>query len=280
MRPRAPLRCRECGHGMHAKVSPLRHRFFAHDADAGCIGAGESIEHQELKRCCARWSREGGWQAVPEHAGPDWRADVLATAPDGRRIAWEIQVSPQHTDLALERTAKYHRDGIECVWLATGLQATDWFRPVGALVVRPRHPITGEPAWTVVEGCRKHHVLRGAFDSHSRWSDVEQPVGLEPVVRAILRGQLVPDPPRFFTGRGRPWWWVRTDERMVANELATRRAFAEKRQHRDLIDVRHRALREHAVTAALHRYPWLDRNLLNVFTGLENVQRNSVASGS
>jgi len=33
-RPRAPLTCRECGHRLHAKLSPKGLRFFAHDRAA------------------------------------------------------------------------------------------------------------------------------------------------------------------------------------------------------------------------------------------------------
>jgi competence protein CoiA len=50
------------------------------------------------------------------HGG--WRADVLATSPDGSRtVAWEAQLAYQHDDYTVERTAAYTNDGIEVVWV-------------------------------------------------------------------------------------------------------------------------------------------------------------------
>lgn len=85
-RPRAPLTCRECGHGLHAKLSAKGLRFFAHDAAApDCSLAGETIAHRLLKLQLASAIRDAGWFADLEVAGEGWRADVLATSPDGSR---------------------------------------------------------------------------------------------------------------------------------------------------------------------------------------------------
>ena len=94
-RPRVTLMCRECGHGLHAKVSPKGLRFFAHDAAAPrCSLAGETIAHHLLKLQLASCVRDAGWYAELEVAGDGWRADVLSSSPDGRvRMAWEAQLA-------------------------------------------------------------------------------------------------------------------------------------------------------------------------------------------
>jgi hypothetical protein len=88
MRPRVPLACAACGGAMHAKVSPRELRFFAHDAARQeCPLNGETPDHRLLKSAIAAAVRAAGWQAALEAEGPDrrWRADVLATSPDGGR---------------------------------------------------------------------------------------------------------------------------------------------------------------------------------------------------
>ena len=61
VRPRAPLTCRGCGHGMQAKVSKLRLRFFAHDATVSrCPNNGERSERRLLKRALAEAIRAAG----------------------------------------------------------------------------------------------------------------------------------------------------------------------------------------------------------------------------
>lgn len=92
VRPPAPLVCRECGHGMHAKASSLGLRFFAHAPKAPtCTLAEESMAHHLLKLELAQAARAAGWMAELEVSGPDgrWRADVLASTANGRRVALE-----------------------------------------------------------------------------------------------------------------------------------------------------------------------------------------------
>ncbi|GIH20704.1 competence protein CoiA family protein [Rugosimonospora africana] len=121
MRPRVPLVCQACRGSLHAKVSPRGLRFFAHDAARrDCPLAGESIEHRLLKSAIAAAVRMAGWHAALEVTAPDrrWRADVLATSPDGaRRVAWEAQLARQHDDDTMARTAGYAADGVEVVWV-------------------------------------------------------------------------------------------------------------------------------------------------------------------
>jgi len=122
-RPRVALRCRECGHGMHAKVSPRGLRYFAHNPGRppDCAWLNESLEHHQLKLALATAVRETGWSAELEVTGPDgaWRADVLATSPDRtRRIAWEAQLSPITDDDIRYRTIRYQADDVEVCWVS------------------------------------------------------------------------------------------------------------------------------------------------------------------
>jgi hypothetical protein len=57
-----------------------------------------------------------GIEAVQEHSGEDWRADVYVPN-NGKPIAFEVQLSPQSLKRTLERQAKYIRDGIIGCWL-------------------------------------------------------------------------------------------------------------------------------------------------------------------
>lgn len=123
-RPRVELCCRGCGATMHAKMSSAGSRFFAHDSEnPDCPSLGETPEHRELKRCIAASVRALGCVALIEaapsigdHGG--WRADVLGISPDGRRVAFEVQLAPMTVEEGIERTERYARDGIQCAWLS------------------------------------------------------------------------------------------------------------------------------------------------------------------
>src|SRR3546814_5673800 len=71
------------------------------------------MAHRLLKLQLASAIRDAGWYAELEVAGEGWRADVLATSPDGtRRMAWEAQLA-QITGAELrERTARMEASGV------------------------------------------------------------------------------------------------------------------------------------------------------------------------
>ena len=187
---------------MHAKVSLLGLRFFAHDTRSpACPTAGETPEHRRLKTLLAETVRAIGWVAVVEAvpAASDaggWRADVLAIGPDGRRVAFEAQLSGMPVSVGRERAERYASDGIDTVWVTTrsrcawlgkihGLQVADV--PSGAVVT------AGVAAADVVmESCdclRCRHerpVVRRA--THWRWCPSTD---LDVVLRGVLEGQLV-----------------------------------------------------------------------------------------
>jgi competence protein CoiA len=64
-RPRIRLTCPECGHGVHAKLSPRRTQYFAHDPGRSphCQLSVESADHHLLKLVLAEAIRRAGWLA-------------------------------------------------------------------------------------------------------------------------------------------------------------------------------------------------------------------------
>lgn len=121
VQPSAPLECQECGHGMHAKVSPLGLRFFAHAPGAPtCTLAEESMAHHLLKLELAQAARAAGWMAELEVSGRDgrWRADVLASTATRRRVALEAQLASITAAEIRARTQRMGADGVQAYWFS------------------------------------------------------------------------------------------------------------------------------------------------------------------
>ena len=202
VRPRVALTCQACGGSMHAKVSPRGSRFFAHDvARSDCPLNGESPDHRLLKSAVAAAVRAAGWHATLEATGPDlrWRADVLATSPDGsRRVAWEAQLAQQHDDDTRARTDRYTRDGVEVVWIFERLIRGD----VPAVTIEIHQTsiqISAPVARLAVEHCIHVPCLRywdlrlaPPCPGHSRWEPVT--LDLDAFVGLVCRGDVVRAP--------------------------------------------------------------------------------------
>lgn len=201
-RPRVPLTCRECGHGLHAKLSPKGLRFFAHDSAApACSLVGETIAHRLLKLQLASAIRDAGWFAELEVAGDGWRADVLATSPDGgRRMAWEAQLAQITLVELRERTARMAAAGVAVCWV------TDHERPWIGAVPSIRLTVPVEPAAgsaQVVDGLGTFHEHwcpgrrrcrddpPGPCPGHGAWRHPAK-VGLNDFVSGVLRGSVRP----------------------------------------------------------------------------------------
>jgi competence protein CoiA len=164
VRPRAALRCPDCGHGVHAKVSSRRLRYFAHDPGrpGDCAWLNESLEHHLLKLELATAIRDAGWHAELEVRAPDgsWRADVLASAHDGsRRVAFEAQLSPITDDDITTRTSRYQSAGIDVCWVSAG-NWPPWMEAVPLAWVRA--PGDGQP-WTVSTSVARFDYTAGAW---------------------------------------------------------------------------------------------------------------------
>jgi competence protein CoiA len=207
-RPRAPLTCRECGHGLHAKLSPKGLRFFAHDRAApDCSLVGETMAHRLLKLQLASAIREAGWYAELEVAGEGWRADVLATSPDGtKRMAWEAQLAQITVDELRARTGRMRASGVPVCWV------TDRDRPwVGAVpaiqLSMPTEPgpIASPADAQVVNGtavfrepwcpgrlCENDGGAPGPCPGHGWWAPVLEAVNLSVFVAGVLAGTIRP----------------------------------------------------------------------------------------
>lgn len=208
VRPRAPLTCRGCGHGLHAKVSPNGLRFFSHDAaQSDCPTAGEGLAHRLLKLELVSAARAAGWEAELEVAGNGWRADVLATSPEGRRVAWEAQLVQITSEEIVDRHNTMTADGLEVCWVADRHRA--WIGGVPAVAVAPAHPETGEAGLHVVAGharfeaswCEnrrscdevpgfgRYAQQAGPCSGHGRW-EAPAPLPLATFVAAVCADSL------------------------------------------------------------------------------------------
>lgn len=110
-----------CGQPAIPRTSNHGFQHFAHKAGVDCTlhaGGPESPEHLALKAAAEAAAKACGWAATIEYPGPDreWIADVLAEK-DGRRVAIEIQLSPQQPAEFVRRQERYAASGIECIWL-------------------------------------------------------------------------------------------------------------------------------------------------------------------
>ncbi len=75
----------------------------------------ESSAHQRAKAQIAAACARAGYAVTVEAAGEDWRADVLAVRGTVS-LAFEVQWSPLKLHEALDRQARYARDGVRGCW--------------------------------------------------------------------------------------------------------------------------------------------------------------------
>lgn len=183
--------------------------------------------------------RAAGWYAELEVAAEDgtWRADVMASSPDGaRRMAWEVQLSPITDEDIRARTARYRAEGIPVCWISPRKRPPNWIDAVPAVRVRAPEE-SGEP-WVVDDG------LAGFDYGTGDWVFKEEELGR--FVRWVLLGQLVParSLPRYqwVTRRvdGEVWrfrrdrWWTSPQSVRAQNEHEQVRQQQEKeRQERE-----------------------------------------------
>ncbi|MEU6370858.1 hypothetical protein ABZ876_35365 [Streptomyces sp. NPDC046931] len=184
VRPPVPLACRECGHGMHAKVSPLGLRFFAHAPGAPtCTLVEEPMAHHLLKLELAQAARAAGWMAELEVSGPDgrWRADVLASTANSRRVALEAQLASITAAEIRARTQRMGADGVRAYWFSDRSRIP-WLGAVPSM----RLARQGEDLVAVEPMAR----FTGAY-----W-DPEPSIPLSEFVGRVLTSRLVSHAPR------------------------------------------------------------------------------------
>ena len=110
-----------CDSRVVLKKSSLGTQFFAHAKKGVCITAPESVEHLFAKSQVASALNGTDWSARTEvmgitPAGEQWTADVLAER-ESKKVAIEIQWSPQNQDETQRRQKRYDESGVLGLWL-------------------------------------------------------------------------------------------------------------------------------------------------------------------
>lgn len=141
---RARLACKVCDHGVAARLLRTHGtRYLAHlpDGPDCALKSEESRQHLHLKAALVDAVERIGWSAEPEVPGPGrrWVADVMATSPDGFRVALEAQCAPMTAEEGQERTQACRADGVERLWFSPN-SARDWLQWVPSMVVRGSGP--------------------------------------------------------------------------------------------------------------------------------------------
>jgi len=161
------------------------------------------MAHRLLKLQLASAIREAGWYAELEVAGDGWRADVLATSPDGaRRMAWEAQLAQITVDELRGRTTRMHASGVPVCWV------TDHDRPwIGAVpAIQISLPAEPGPAdarvvngtavfrvsWCPRRRCENDGGAPGPCPGHGWWGPVLEAVNLGVFVAGALAGTIRP----------------------------------------------------------------------------------------
>ncbi|MDA5279934.1 competence protein CoiA family protein [Streptomyces sp. Isolate_45] len=255
----APLICRdpECGWALHLVhvTHGGRDLWYLRHADGAphCPTAGESMAHHLLKLDLALAVRDAGGEAELEALAPDgsWRADVLATMPDGRLMALEAQMSTITVEDIERRTARYSAAGVEVCWF-TDRKTVPWLGVVPAVQVARAED--GGPLLVVAgaarfarEWCVQRPLCeraRGALPcgGHGRWVDVDD-LELERFVAALVANTVRPY--RLRVGEPVLRWIARRyfeweAEQLAASEVhrraAERAAAVERRREQDQAD--------------------------------------------
>ncbi|MDQ0148076.1 MULTISPECIES: competence protein CoiA [Micrococcaceae] len=112
----------ECGLRAKRVTSNRGRQFFAHLPLVDCEAEhkSESPQHLAMKRALKeRINAAPGWSAEVEVRHPEgaWTADVLAIHENGRRLAFEVQLSQQTEEEYTHRSQRYVDDRIGPVWV-------------------------------------------------------------------------------------------------------------------------------------------------------------------
>ncbi|MFF1916721.1 competence protein CoiA family protein [Streptomyces sp. NPDC058239] len=247
-RPRVPLACPECGHSIHAKLSPRRMRYFAHDPGSPrCSLTQESMAHRLLKIELKNAAEAAGWEAELEVSGNGWRADVLVTEPNsGRQIAFEAQLSSITLDEVHDRTRRMGAEGIDACWVTD--RDGPWLGQVASLRVEAndeRGPlaVTGGvlrfvPRWCT-DPSKTFVCAPGPCAGHGSWEGAG-PMELTEAIGAVCNGKLHLDRHRWWEGRyqGSVRWefafTTRADVDAAQEEIAAR--IRRDRQYEQALD--------------------------------------------
>lgn len=115
------LRLPCCGSKVVLKTSKLGTQFFAHARKGDCTTGPETAEHLFVKARIAQAIVGTGWSAGTEVRGvgadgSEWVADVMAKRGE-RRVAFEVQWSPQSHEETSRRQGRLKDSGVRGLWL-------------------------------------------------------------------------------------------------------------------------------------------------------------------
>jgi hypothetical protein len=172
--------CAKCAREVTLKKGRIVIHHFAHKPPTDCTWASEETQaHLAAKLCLREAYRRRGYQADYEvevlSSEGDRRADVLITAPNGERVAIEIQHQPLLFDAIERRTQGYIAAGVPVMWLGI---LTDKMResaqttPVGLVIrkytIRPwekwAHALCFKELW-YIDPFEKS-LWKGVFSDH------------------------------------------------------------------------------------------------------------------
>ncbi|QND44772.1 hypothetical protein HB780_02830 (plasmid) [Rhizobium lusitanum] len=172
--------CAKCAREVTLKKGRIVIHHFAHKPPTDCTWASDETQaHLASKLCLRDTYRRRGYQADYEvevlSSGGDRRADVLITAPNGDRVAIEIQHQPILFDEIERRTQAYIAAGVPVMWLGIltdkmreGTQTTPAGLVIRKYTIRPwekwAHAFCFKELWYIdpFEGT----LWKGVFSDH------------------------------------------------------------------------------------------------------------------
>lgn len=180
-------------------------RFFAHQPGySGALPKPESYAHTRLKIDIVKAARKLGYLANIEVAGSapngnNWIADVLVDPIDGKKTAFEVQLSSQHLHDFRDRTERYRQSSVECCWVISE-------KPVGVRLAKAL-------AYENIEYNRQHREFQvddeGLLTFGVHFQNKDTYPDESPYLRFSrgpeLRGLSIPEAIEGMS-RGRPHW--------------------------------------------------------------------------
>ncbi|MFV0398214.1 MAG: competence protein CoiA [Bacteroidales bacterium] len=110
------LRLSCCLHEGFLRRSNKGLKHFVHSkTDNSCDWKPESSEHLKAKIDIIEACKVNGWEAIPEFAEANWKADVLATQGN-KKIAFEVQWSKQTFEETQFRQDRYNQSNVRGCW--------------------------------------------------------------------------------------------------------------------------------------------------------------------
>jgi hypothetical protein len=215
-RGRGGLRCVDCDDPVHPYRLPNGHVWLRHGATevegrgSTAGGAGhETDAHVALTFWLFHWLESQGLSPTYNRAVGGVRPDVQVEA-GGRRLAYEVQLSPISLALARQRTETLRASGFRVLWLTRNVDWVDGLPGVGLLEEgeRPAAYVTTQVHgrfYSVMEGCLAWHPERARL-----LPGLRRPA-METFLRKHLHGQVESGP--YTSGRtGMRSGWATMDD--------------------------------------------------------------------